>query len=188
MANYTGYEIKENDCVEDLEQLCSHLTQDGSFTTYTTPNTGDIYRWLTLSHHWIAGVLAGAGYSPTQSDEVVLGILEELNVLDTAIKIELANPVTGDGEPNERFKEFEARRKELLELITGTTALDNLGAVLLPTQTNSPTATGVSLSRKRNLTLDLDAVQPRFTRGFGLNSRAGDRSYGDVDLANTSDR
>ena len=181
MADYTAYEIDQGQALEDVEALCSHLTQDGTFTDSTQPKSADVYRRLTLAHHKIAGVLAMSGYAVAQTDEEVVGILQQLNALEVAIWAELSNPITGVGEPNERFKALIDERDALVALIEGR-ALDDLGgARSAATLGELLTLTGVSQDRKLSVEQDTDLVPARFKRGFGLNRREGQRVYGDTD-------
>lgn len=167
--NYTAYEVEEGLCLEDVEEYCGHLTDEGSFTTQSQPSISGVERMLTASYYWIVGLLASNGYSAAQTDDVIVGILQELNALDVAIKCELANPITGQGEANERFIEFKNRRDELVTLLTETTALDALGAVGASAGSASDllAAGGLSKSRKRSVESDPDYLRARFRRGFG---------------------
>ena len=124
---YTAYETGSGKAMDQVEAFCLHLTTSGVFTTTTSPTLAQVEAWLTISHHLIAGWLAEAGYDTTQTDTEVLGILEELNSVDSVIKVELNNPTTINGEPNDRFKWFQERRDELRDLIMGR-ALAELGA------------------------------------------------------------
>ena len=181
MAIYTAYEIDEGQCLEDVEAICNHLTLDGTFSESTQPRSADVYRRLTLAHHKIAGLLAMNGYAVAQTDEETVGILQQRNAIEVAIWAELANPITGVGEPNERFKALADERDALVELIEGR-ALDDLGATRTTgTLGELVTATGVSRDRKISVEDDTDLVGARFKRGFGLNPRTGGRSYGDTD-------
>lgn len=182
-SNYTAYELSDGACLEDIEGICNHLTQDGSFNDETQPKLSDIERWITLSRHWLAGILASNGISPIQTTSEVVGILQELNALDVCVKIELSMPVTGIGEPNERFKALKERRDELLEMIQTSNMLEVLGAVTVEAGSLSQNlaATGISKSRKQSVEDNEDLVQSRFKRGMGTNPRAGDATQSDTD-------
>lgn len=104
--------------------------------------------------------------STTQTDEAILGILQQLNVYDTCIKIELSLPTNAEtGEGNNRFDTFEERRKDLLEMFTDGTLAAMPGAVLLETDMRTPIVTGISISRKRLAEEDTDRTQHRIRRG-----------------------
>lgn len=167
--NYTAYEVEEGLCLEDVEEYCGHLTDEGTFTGETQPSITGVERMLTSSYYWIVGLLASNGFSAAQTDSTIVGILQELNALDVAIKCELANPITGQGDANERFMEFKNRREEIITLLTETTALDALGAVTTSAGSASDllAAGGLSRSRKRTVEADADYLRARFRRGFG---------------------
>lgn len=163
---YTAYELNAGDALSDVQSWCRHLTLGGSFTSATQPTLTTVERWLTLSHHFVAGLLVSAGYSATQTDTEVVGILQHLNSIDAVIKIELSHPVTGIGEPNERFMAFMTEREELIKLVTSK-ALETLGATTLPNiQNQLVKATGISWSEKEDLATDTDHIPHRFRRGI----------------------
>lgn len=182
MVDYTAYELGGGECLEDVEALCAQLTMDGAFGNETQPTISAVERWLTMSHAWVAGLLAKNGYAIVQTNEVVLGILQELNALDTAVKCELANPLTGIGEPNERFLELKARRDNIVEMIEESQMLTALGATTLPgggpgSLSEHLIFTGLSKSRKADVESDTDLVLARFRHGQG-------RNIGDADWVN----
>ena len=183
MADYTAYETEEGACLETVEAYCKSLTEGGSFTDETNPTQSDIERMLTTSYYWVAGVLTSAGYNISQTDEQVLGFLQELQALDVTCKAELANPLTGVGEPNERFIEFRRRRDEMVTMIQETQVLTALGGTggEVGSLSENLAITGISLSRKRTVESDTDYVRARFRRGQGRNTRAGTGSSADVD-------
>lgn len=183
MATYSAYELVEGACLEDVESLCAQLTIDGSFTDESQPKATEVERWLTLSKYWIGGILASIGISPTQTLPAVVGILQELNALDVAVKCELANPITGVGEPNERFLELKRRWTDILTMITDTQMLVALGATQQDAGSSSQllAISGVSRSRKRTVESDTDYLKPRFRRGWGKNPRSGDSEAAEVD-------
>lgn len=161
---YTGYEVAAGDVLRDIETLCRHLTDNGLFTTNTHPTLDTVERWITMSHHIIAAKLEAAGYSADQTDPEVLGLLEDLNALDVCIRIELSYPVTGTGEPNERYIEFKARRDELMKFIDGG-RLEFIGAVKSRETGQFIRATGISVADKVALYSDPDLIHARFKRG-----------------------
>lgn len=171
--SYTAYETADGSALDQVEAYCAHLTEDSAFSTDTNPTKAQVEKWLTTSHALIAGWLLEFGYSSVQTDPVVLGILEEANAIDTVIKVELNNPTTINGEPNDRFKWFQSRRDELKEIIDGL-GLASMGATLEGDRTSLQiSASGISKSDKQTVRDDTDAVQHRFRRDFGRNRRAG---------------
>lgn len=168
--DYTAYETREGEAMEGVELLCKHLTTDGSFTDMTQPTAEEVYRQLTLAKHKIAARLAKAGYSPVQTAEAVLAILEQLNVLEVVIWAELASPITGQGEPNERFLAFREERDGLIELLDSG-ALGDLGAEVVTQARQTIAATGISHAAKDAVYTDTDTPAARFPRGFGQNPR-----------------
>ena len=181
---YTAYELNEGACLEDVEALCAQLTMAGTFGDETQPKGVTVERWITLSHHWIAGILAKNGYDTAQTDAEVVGILQELNALDVSVKCELANPLTGVGEPNERFIALKERRDELLEMIENSQMLTLLGATGTSGGAISENLaiTGISKSRKLSVENDSDYVLPRFRKGMGRNPRIGAGTTAEVDI------
>lgn len=180
---YTAYETDSGACLEVVESYCKHITDGGSFNDETVPTNTEVEKFLTASYYSLAGVLTSVGYTVQQTEDEVLAFLQEVQALDVVVKVELANPITGMGEPNERFKEFKARYMEMIELIRTTQLLEGLGA----TQSDIGSASqllaisGTSKARKRQVEDDEDYVQARFRRGQGTNPLAGDNVQSDID-------
>lgn len=182
-SNYTAYETADGRCLEAVEAYCMHLTSDGHFNDETVPAGNDVERGITSSYYLVAGILAKNGYAVAQTDTEVLGILQELNALDAAIRIELSNPITGIGEPNERFNALQARRDEIISWIENSQMLTVLGAEEADVGSASELLllTGISKARKRSVEDDTDYIKPRFRRGFGKNPRTSDSAYAETD-------
>lgn len=168
--DYEAYETAEGEAMEGVELLCKHLTIDGSFNDQTQPTADEVHRQLTLAKHKIAARLAKAGYSTTQTAPAVLALLEPLNVLEVVIWAELASPITGQGEPNERFLAFREERDTYIELLDSG-ALGDLGATVVTQARQTIAATGISKAAKDAVYLDTDTVPARFPRDFGKNPR-----------------
>jgi hypothetical protein len=164
---YDAFELATGDCLLDVQMLCRHLTrEDGSFTASTVPTKALVEKWLTLSHHWICVLLRKAGLSETQTDEKVIGVLQELQSYDVAIKCELAqaaSDITGD--PSARFQAFVERRAELIELITSG-ALGAMDANPSEASGNPrmPILTGQFYDRKEVAESDINRTQHRIRR------------------------
>lgn len=169
-VNYQGYENNEGDCKEGVEGICGHLTVDGSFSDTTQPTSSDVDRMLTESYYHVAVRLAAAGYDPTQSDARVIGFLQRVQILDAVLQVEMANPITGPGEPNERFLALKAERDDMFALIASG-GLDLLGATVVRLD---PVLTGISKDRKLSVESDSDLVQKRFRRGLLQDKGRGD--------------
>lgn len=167
--------------MDQVEAFCAHLTESGVFDTTTNPTLAQVEQWLTTSHAMIAGALLQSDYAVEQTSSIVLGILEELNGLDTAIKVELNNPTTINGEPNDRFKWMQDRRNELLGLLDGR-GLASVGAITTGETSLVMAITGTSHSEKESIYNDPDYIQQRFKRGFGKNPRAGANYDNDLDI------
>lgn len=188
MATYTAYETDEGLCLETVETYCKHITDMGSFNDETQPTGQEVEKFLTASYYSLAGILTSVGYSIVQTEDAVLAFLQEVQALDVVVKVELANPITGLGEPNERFKEFKARYTEMIELIKGTQLLEGLGAAVAEQGSASQllAISGISKSRKRSVEDDSDYVQSRFRRGQGRNP-LNDDTHADTDWHDEND-
>ena len=165
---YTAWETAAGEALAEVEAYCRHAARSsaGTFTTNTTPTKAAVERWLTVSYHWIRSLLASAGLSTTQTDATVLAVLQELNALDVAAKVELSLPEeSGSGEPNQRFLAFDERRKELIEIIADGT-LAAMGATTSASGRRMPTIGGERLSRKAVAEEDTDRTQHRIRRNI----------------------
>lgn len=163
--SYLGYELTAGDALLEVQELCRHAArQDGRFTAATVPTLVAVERWLTTSYYWIAGQLRRHGFDTVQTNAVVLGILQQLNVYDACLKVEMSFPVeSSSGEPNSRFQFFLDRREELLEMI-GDGTLAAMGAEVVPNAGREPVLTGQFLSRKQLAEDNTDRTQHRVRR------------------------
>lgn len=182
---YTAWETSAGEAQAEVETYCRHAARGTGavFTQLTVPSLGAVERWLTVSYHWIRGLLARNGYSTTQTDPSVVAILQELNVLDVCVKVELSLPEeSGSGEPNQRFTAFAERRTELIEMITDGT-LGAIGATpdSSTDSTRIPRIGGERYSRKELAEEDTDRTQHRVRRGAmqhpGLALPTGEQDY-----------
>ena len=163
--NYSAYEITHGAALEGVENKCQHLTQDGHFGDDTVPNSATVEAILTESYYRVAAELAANRYAVAQTDTVVLGFLQRLNILDAALNIELSVPIVGPGEPNERYKALQAERDAMFALLR-TNALTVLGAVASSSYSDLFAQTGVIRDDKEDVDTDSDIVPKRFRRGF----------------------
>lgn len=164
---YTAFETAANEAYTQVKSYCRHAARaDGEFTSGTVPSLVQVEGWITVSYYWVRGLLNRYGYSATQTNINILGILMELNVLDAAAKIELSLPAESTtGEPNQRFIEFNERRKELMNMIADGT-FSAMGAVMSSSAARTPLLSGISKSRKDILESDDDATQHRIRRNL----------------------
>lgn len=169
--SYLAFETAPGEALNEVAALCRHAARGagGKFSASTVPSIGAVERWLTTSYYWVRGLLAAHGYAADQTEPAVLAILQELNAIDTCVKVELSLPEeSGSGAPNQRFQTFLDRRKDLVEMIESG-ALATLGAALSPEGTSlrrAPVATGQFYSRKRLAESDSDRTQHRIRRGM----------------------
>lgn len=172
--SYSAFELTAGtSCLQTVEAYCRHLTSDGRFDTTSHPTLGQVERFLTQTYYQLQAILAEQGYNPTQTDTQVVGYLENLNAVGAVGKVELTQPVTGTGEPNERFKEFRAAWRDGTAFI-GSDAFEALGGARTERVSAGVVLTGTSRSRKRTVAADSDLVQPRFPRGFGVRQDLGE--------------
>jgi len=164
-VNYTAYERTHGAVLEGVEDVCRHLTQDNHFNDDTVPTSSGVERIITESYYRVAAELAAVGYAVSQTDPEVLGFLQRLNILDAAVHVELANPIVGQGEPNDRYTALQAERDAMIELLQ-TQALTVLGAMKTTALSGLFAQTGVIKDDKEDVDSDSDLVPKRFRRGF----------------------
>lgn len=166
----SAFELTAGDVRRDVEMLCRHLTRGaGAFSASTIPTEASVERWITLSYHWIRGLLRRNGLSEDQTEPDVVGILQSLQSYDVAIKCEMSQ-ATADisGEPSARFQMFVDLRKELIDLIIAGT-LSDLGATPVDTNGRAPILTGQFLDRKQVAEDDTNRTQHRIRRNLFRN-------------------
>lgn len=166
-----------------MEAYCRHLTSSGIFDTTSHPTLAQVERFLSQTYYQLQAILAEKGYNPAQTDTQVVGYLENLNAVGAARKIELTQPVTGGGEPNERFREFSAAWRDGTAFMA-TDAFEALGGERTERVGEGLVLTGRSRSRKRTVAADTDLVPARFPRGFGVRHDLGE-GRADVDAYRT---
>lgn len=158
------YESSTGTALAAIETLTRHISGLNGYGSTSVPTMAQVELFRNHAYYKIAAALVDAGYSMTQTDAEVLGFLQNLQVIETVIMIELSRPITGPGEPNERFMAFLAERDQLYELLRSG-MLAGIGATALAGETGYITATGISVSRKDSVAADSDFVAPRFARG-----------------------
>lgn len=178
---YSGYEVADDGVIKTLEVYCRHLTEGGTFSATGTPDLAAIERYLDQTYYQIQAALAKEGYSTTITGTPALAILESLQAVGAAVKVELAHPITGfRGEPNERYIQFQRMWKEGVSLLA-TDALSVLGEARTTELGGFVEVGGISKSRKRTIADDTDAVPPRFRRGMFSNPLVGGQPGADAD-------
>jgi len=169
--NYIAYELSDGQCLEQVESICKHITEGGSFTNNSQIDQPDVDTFITSTYYEIGGWLAEFGYSPTQTLEAIVGILQYYNALGASARTELALATTGfAAKENTRhaflWKQYHDGLREMLE----NGGLSALGATELDAATGDSrglTAGGISISDKTDLEANTDATLYSFTRnGF----------------------
>ncbi len=170
-SSYTAYESADDEAKNGVEALCRHLTKSGEFDATTSPLLEEVERYINISHFWIQGLLQKAGLSTTQTDTDVIGILEQLNVYDTCVKVELGQPALNvTGEPNARFVAFTERRDELMAMVVdGTLSAMGATADSIAAGRRTPILTGQLISRKKVADGNTDRTQHSVRRGAFVN-------------------
>jgi hypothetical protein len=112
--------------------------------------------------------LTKEGYNVTvpASATAAIGFLERLNVYGAVLQIELAHPITGRGEPNERYMAYKDLYDEGVSMLASD-ALAVMGATRTTELSANVEVGGIDRNIKLNVYDDTDAVQSRFKRGFG---------------------
>lgn len=155
-----AYELTNGDALAAVESLTRHLCADTGYTPTTHPTLDEVRGFGDMCYYKIAGALSSANYPTTQTATAALGWLQNLQVLEMVIALELAYPITGAGEPNERFAEFVRQRDWFYEMLASG-GIDGLGFE----RTHYAAVTGVSVARKNSVRSDPDLVPSRFRRG-----------------------
>ena len=154
---YNAYErTAGTSCLNEVQALERHLTDNGAFTSNTVPTLSQVEEFITDTYHEIGNVLITYGYAKTQDDTDVLGTLQHYNALGTCAKIELTQPSvgyrTGENTRYDRFfKEFDKVRG-LIESI----GFQRLGATRVYELSEYMTAGGISISDKETIETDSD--------------------------------
>lgn len=179
---YKVFEITEGAVQEKVEIFCRHLTENGSFTSQGTVVEVDVESLITDTYYEMCGWLAEFKYSTTQTDEVVLGILQYYNALGASAKAELSVNSAGFApKENSRFSfMWKQYHDGFREMLAGG-AFGNLGAAELTAEDIiGLTAGGISINDKKTIEQDTDATKYSFTRkGFdnpNSSLRTGDGS------------
>lgn len=144
-----------------------HIAGPDGFGTATTPSQNEVFGFLDDSYFEIAVALQKYGYSLAQSGSAVRGVLQSLQGIEGAIKIELTAPTnTLTGEGNDRFIALKNARDALMALIMSD-GLAQMGADMSKSRSAHIQLTGKSRSEKQAIYADSDAVPARFPRGWG---------------------
>lgn len=159
-----------------------HIAGTAGYSASTNPTQAEVFGFADDSYFKIAVALQKYGYSLTQTGSAVRGVLQSLQGLETAIKIELTAPTnTLSGEGNDRFIALKNARDELMALIEGD-GLAQMGATVSTSRSAHIQLTGKSRAAKTTIYEDSDAVPARFRRGWGL-----DTTLNEVSTAESGD-
>lgn len=171
---YLAYERSAGTSVlRSVETYCRHLTTGGTFSTSGIPPLVEVERYIDQTYYELQATLAREGYATAVTVTPALGVLEDLNAVGAALKVELAHPITGNrGEPNDRYKAF-LRRWHDGTAVLATDALSALGHGRSTGLGAYVEVGGVSVSRKDVAYGDSDAVQSRFKRGMFTHPATG---------------
>lgn len=170
---YQAYERQPGTSViKSVEAHCRHLTESGTFSATSTPPLARVEQWIDQAYYGLQMVLAKEGYgvSIAASATAALAFLENLNVYGAVLQVELAHPVTGRGEGNERYQEYKRLYDEGVSILA-TDALAALGVARSTELSAFTEVGGISKSQKRRVYDDTDAVQSRFKRDFNRDPR-----------------
>lgn len=181
---YNAYERDAGTSViQAVEAHCRHLTSGGTFGMASTPSLAQVEQMIDRTYYDLYARLAEGGYDPAVATTATaaLGFLEGLNTFGAVMRVELAHPITGrGGEPNDRYREYADQYREGIAILASD-ALEEMGVERTTALSARVGLGGTSLSEKRDLYEDSDAVQARFRRGFGRDPAAAtDRDVGTV--------
>lgn len=162
---YLAYErTAGTSCLNEVQAMERHLTDNGTFGTATIPTLSQVEEFITDTYYDISTKLVINGYDQSQTDTDVLGVLQHFNALGACAKIELTQPSVGykTGE-NTRYDRF-FKEYEKIDKFTETSALERLGATRSWNLSDGLTAGGISISDKEAIETDADHVPYFFRR------------------------
>lgn len=163
---YKAFELMSGSCLEQVEVICRHMTNMGSFDGNATINQTDLEKLISSTYYEMVTWLSQYGFSGTQTNENVVGFLEYYNAMGASARAELLlTPAGFSDAENSRFKflwrEYHDR---LMEALAGD-GLSALGAEgITDARGDGLTAGGISKSDKKIIQSDTDATGYSFTR------------------------
>jgi len=161
---YTAYERVSGSCLAEVEALCRHLTNNGTFDSTTHPNQSQVETFLTDGYDKIGSILAANGYAKEQTNTDILGVLQPFNAFYAASMIELTQPSVGyEGGENTRYARFFQEFNRVEEFIKSP-AFARLGATKSWQESDYLTCGGISISDKEDIEADSDHPDYSFTR------------------------
>lgn len=172
---YRAYELTPGGCLEQVESICKHLTDAGSFTGSATIEVTDLEVFISACYYEMGAWLAEFRYSATQTSEAVLGLLQHYNAIGAAARAELSVNAAGFS-PNEnsRFHFLWKQYHDGFREILAGGGLGNIGATELSSDAaGGLTAGGISVSDKETIEKDADATGYSFTRKHLDNPQSG---------------
>lgn len=176
---YEAYETADGEALAQLGSMCRHAARlDGTFGPDTIPRIAEVLRFLDIAYYWVQAQLSKVGIDQVQTAPGVISWLQDLMVLEAAIRVELSLPASDEsGAPTERYNTLVERLNSMLaDLASGV--LSTIGATVDSTNPRVPAVTGLSYSRKDILDANADATQQRVKRDqFSRNSRSWWRGW-----------
>lgn len=170
IPDYVAYELAPGAVNEQVESICKHITDNGSFTNNSQISQTDVDTFISSTYYEIGAWLAEFNLSPTQTAEAVVGVLQYYNALGASARTELALATTGFGtNENNRHRFLWKQYHDGLREIMSNGGLAALGAAELPASQDAGavTAGGISKVDKQTIEDDSDATKYSFTRdGF----------------------
>lgn len=168
MPTYSNWDLTANMAYNRVLATTRVIATSSGFSATTTPTETEVGYFLDDAYYEIAARLEDAGYSLTQTDDQVQGVLQALQAILASIAVIQTQPVEDEDSLRGQLERLEGRRDALFELISGD-ALLHLGATRDRDLSAYVTATGVSVDRKTSVEDDTDLVGARFKRGWGQN-------------------
>lgn len=161
---YTAYERADGYCLDEVETLCRHLTNGGTFNTGSTPTLAQVESYITDIYDEINVRLLNYGYSGDQTASAAVSVLQHYNSLGAAARVELSQPTVGykAGE-NTRYDRLYTEYEKLDKLIQGA-AFGRLGAIRGFPLSAGLTVGGASISDKDVIEGDPDFEKYIFTK------------------------
>ena len=163
---YDAFEIQPGACLEQVEMICRHLTDGGSFGGQSAADAVDVESMISATYYKMVAIMAKYFISWDQTDKKILGLLQHYNAIGASARVELAMASAGfKPVENTRFmflwKEFE----DDFEALVASNALSVMGATpLSDPRGDGLTAGGISVEDKKIIGDDPDANNYSFRR------------------------
>lgn len=163
---YDAFEVTPGACIEQVEMLCMHLTDGGSFGGNAVIQQTDVESFISATYYEMVAMMAEFFISSAQTDSKILGLLQYFNSIGAASKIELVSPTLGSGVTSNTRQAFLTDQYENgFVRILGSNALSVMGAIpLTDPRGEGLTAGGISKADKDIIDTDSDANTYSFRR------------------------